>query len=185
MNHRGTVTLETDRLILRKFNYDDVYDIYNNWANDIDVVKYVTWDIHNTIEDTKIVLNKWVSSYSRDNYYRWAIVFKENNSVIGNIAINKEDSKIKMVNFGYSISKDYWNMGITTEALFRIIKFLFEEVGVNRIEGYHHIDNIASSKVMLKCGLTKEGVIREGALYDDTFCDIVLYSILRKDYMVM
>ena len=66
-----------------------------------------------------------------------------------------------MVHIGYCISKKWWNKGITSEALKALIKYFFEEVGVNRVESRHDPSNPNSGKVMMKCGMKYEGTIRE------------------------
>lgn len=63
MNHKGTIKLETNRLILRKFVIDDAKVMYENWASENEVTKFLTWPTHSSIEDTKLVLNNWISNY--------------------------------------------------------------------------------------------------------------------------
>lgn len=87
-----------------------------------------------------------------------------------------------MVHIGYCISKKYWNKGITSEAFERIIKFFFEEVKVNRIEAAHNEKNIYSGKVMLKCKLKKEGILRDALKDNSGITDSLIYSILRREY---
>lgn len=77
MKHLGTKKLETDRLILRQFTIEDTDAMYNNWANDPEVTKYLMWPPHKTVEISHSVLNDWTSQYSKDDYYQWAIVLKD------------------------------------------------------------------------------------------------------------
>jgi ribosomal-protein-alanine N-acetyltransferase len=87
-----------------------------------------------------------------------------------------------MVHIGYCIGKKYWNQGITSEALNRIIKFFFEEVGVNRIESRHDPNNPNSGKVMKKCGMKYEGTIRQADINNQGICDYSEYGILAEEY---
>ena len=128
MKHLGTINLETERLILRKFKIEDAEDMYNNWASDSEVTKYLSWQTHPNIEKSKEIIKSWIENYSKNDFYNWAIVLKENNQAIGSIGAAKNDDNIEMVHIGYCISKKYWNKGITSEAFERIIKFFFEEV---------------------------------------------------------
>lgn len=155
MKHQGTKRLETDRLILRKFIIDDAAAMYNNWTSDPDVTKYLMWPYHKTIEISKAVLTDWINQYS------------------------KEDS-IEMVRIGYCIGKKWWKQGITSEALTAIVKFFFEEVGINRIETRHDSKNPNSGKVMMKCGLKYEH--READWNNQGRCDSAMYALLAKDY---
>ena len=135
MKHLGTKKLETDRLILRPFTLEDADTMYKNWASDPDVTKYLPWTPHESVQVTRSLLEDWISQYEKDDYYHWTIVLKENGEEpIGSISAVQKDDTIKMVHIGYCIGKKWWKQGITSEALAALIKFFFEEVGVNRIE---------------------------------------------------
>ena len=60
MNHKGTATLETERLILRRFSIDDASCMFKNWASSDEVTKYLTWPTHSDISITESVLNSWI-----------------------------------------------------------------------------------------------------------------------------
>jgi hypothetical protein len=88
MKHLGTKKLETSRLILRKFELSDAEAIYDNWANDNEVTKYLMWPTHKDSSVTTSVLKEWVGQYDNDKFYQWAIVLKSNgNDPIGSISI--------------------------------------------------------------------------------------------------
>ena len=78
LNHKGTKTIETDRLILRPFTMDAAPAMYRNWASDDIVTKHLPWPPPPSVEVTKMVLADWTASYAKDDYYQWAIVLKEN-----------------------------------------------------------------------------------------------------------
>lgn len=63
MNHLGTINLETERLILRKFKLSDAEALYNNWANDGEVTKFLMWPTHYSLEVSEAVIKGWVNSY--------------------------------------------------------------------------------------------------------------------------
>jgi len=73
MNHKGTKTIETERLILRKFTRDDISFAYKNWTSDEAVTKYLRWPTHKDISVTERVINEWIASYENPAYYQWAI----------------------------------------------------------------------------------------------------------------
>lgn len=182
MKHLGTKTIETERLILRKFELTDVEDMYNNFANDDDVTRYITWPAHKSIEETKNVVQGYVNDSERDNYYHWCIVLKETNEVIGSIGASRMFDDLKLFEVGYVIGKKFWNKGIMTEALKPLLKFFFEEVGVNRIEARHDTKNPGSGKVMVKSGMQIEGILRQAGKNNTGICDSAIYSILKEDY---
>ena len=183
MKHCGTKKIETERLILRKFVMDDVAAVYNNWANDPEVTKYLTWQTHSNVDISSSVLADWTSHYNEPDFYQWAITLKKNgNEPIGSISVVRKDDRIKMVTIGYCIGKKWWHKGIMTEALQTLIKFFFEEVGANRIEAWHDPKNINSGKVMSKCGMQYEGVHRDADWNNQGICDVAMYAILANSY---
>ena len=182
MNHIGTKTMETSRLILRRFKKDDSKDMFKNWASDPKVTKYLSWEAHENIKKSEDIINMWISNYDDNTVYNWAIELKEANEVIGNIAVVSLDENNKSCEIGYCIGSSYWNKGIMTEAFQKVIEYLFKEVCINRISAKHYVENIASGKVMEKCKLTYEGTFRELEFRKDRFWSLAVYSILRSEF---
>jgi ribosomal-protein-alanine N-acetyltransferase len=87
-----------------------------------------------------------------------------------------------MVHIGYCIGKAWWRQGCTSEALTALIRFFFEEVGVNRIETRHDPRNPNSGAVMMKSGLKFEGTLRQSDWNNQGLCDAAYYAILAEDY---
>ena len=185
MQHCGTQTLETADLILRKFTLADDIAMYENWVTDPEVTRYLTWTPHTDIRMTQAILKDWVNSYQNDNYYQWAIVPKNNNNrPIGSIGVVRMNEETASMTVGYCIGKQWWHKGFTSQALTRMIAFLFENTDVNRIGAYHDSENFNSGKVMKKSGMTYEGTLRQfSKTHRDICCDICCYSILRTEYI--
>ena len=182
MNHKGTVTIETERLILRKFNENDIHNAFNNWCNDDEVTKFLTWPTHKNDDITLMVITDWMEQYSKDDYYQWAIELKDIHEVIGSMACTDVYENINAVDIGYCIGKKWWNQGITSQALSMVIKFLFDEVDFNRIDAYHDPENPHSGMVMKKAGMQYEGTFRKYHLTNRGISDVCVYSILKEDY---
>lgn len=181
--HKGTTTINTKRLILRKFELNDAEDMFNNWASDNEVTKYLSWLPHEDVKETKNILKSWIEDYKSSEVYNWAIVPKNYGKVIGSITVVEMSVDKERCEIGYCLSKSYWNQGITTESLKAIIDYLINEVGFKRVQAKHDIDNPSSGKVMLKAGMKYEGRLRkynknnQGELVD---CD--MYSILEDEF---
>lgn len=181
MNHCGTRRLETERLILRRFTTEDAPAMYKNWASDPEVTKFLMWPTHSDVEVSKTILNDWVNSYSDEKYYQWAIVPKECGEPIGSMAVVRMDEAVSMVHIGYGIGRAWWHRGITSEALKAVMDFLFDEVGVNRIESRHDPRNPNSGAVMRKCGMKYEGTLRSADWNNQGICDANYYALLRSE----
>lgn len=182
MEHIGTKTIETERLILRRFEPDDAEAMYRNWTSDPEVTKYLMWPTHESVEVSREVCADWAEKYSDPRYYQWAIVPKELGEPIGSIAAVHLEDSICMAHIGYCIGRKWWGQGITSEALAALIEFFFYEVGMNIITSRHDPRNPNSGRVMLKCGMIREGTIRGCDWNNQGVCGKVWYSITREEY---
>lgn len=140
--------IETKRFILRKFELDDAEMMFNNWASDEEVTKYLTWEAHQDINVTKAYLD-FVIKTKQMNF---AIVDKKTKEAIGAISNVSENADFSSCEVGYCLSKKYWNQGIMTEVLEAYIKYLFEKLNYETISAKHNKDNPASGRVMTKAG---------------------------------
>lgn len=182
MEHKGTVNIETKRLLLRKFEEKDVRLAFQNWTNDDKVTKYLTWPSHGSVEVTEKVIGEWIKNYSDKRFYQWAIVLKEINEPIGSISVVDMNERASSLHIGYCIGSKWWNKGYTSEAFSAIIPFLFEEVKALRIDSKHDTKNPNSGKVMEKCGLSFEGVLRKSDWNNTGIVDAAYYGLLAEDY---
>lgn len=183
LTHKGTQTIKTERLILRKFTLDDAEAMYKNWASNLKVTEFLSWQPHDSIEESRRILTMWIESYAQDTYYHWGIEMKELGQVIGAISSVGNSGRNKNVEVGYCLSDKYWNIGIMTEALTGVINYFFTEIGYHRVAAGHDVNNIGSGKVMEKVGMVFEGIKRESHLRrDGTYGDVKYMSILKHEW---
>ncbi|MEI0564706.1 GNAT family N-acetyltransferase [Brachyspira pulli] len=142
--------LNTQRLIIRKFNIDDTEALFSI-LSDEEVNKHLPWFPFKSLEDTKNhLVNFYLKTNDNNNFYRYAVCLKENNIPIGYIHFeNNNDNN----DFGYGLKKEYWNKGIITEAAKTVIEEL-KRNNVKYITATHDRNNIASGEVMKKIGMT-------------------------------
>lgn len=183
LNHKGTIKLETDRLVLRRFVEGDAEPMFSNWASREEVTKYVTWFPHKNVEETQQIVNLWVEEYSENNRYQWAIVLKSTNEPIGSIGVVRQNEEARAAEMGYCIGNDYWHQGYTSEALECVMKYLFENIGFNRIAALHDVRNPNSGAVMKKCRMQYEGTYREARLTKEgELLTYSVYAALKSDW---
>ena len=180
MQHKGTIKIETERLILRALESEDAENMFQNWSNDPKVTKFLTWPANKEIKMAEDILKIWKSQYEKSDFYQWGIVPKSFGEVIGTISVVELDERVEKVQIGYCIGQKWWNQGYTSEAFAAIISFLFEEVGVNRIEAMYDLRNPGSGKVMEKCGLQYEGTLRQAGWSNSGIGDMAMHSILAS-----
>ena len=180
MNHLGTVELRTPRLLLRRFRQGDAEQMFRNYTSDDEVTRFLTWPTHTSEEGTQGYLDMVLAEYESEKTYRWAIVFE--GEVIGCIDVVDMSERNERCEIGYCMGRKWWNRGIMTEALNAVMDFLFNRVGVYHIMARHATANPASGRVMQKCGMKPQGVLRAMDKIGDTFYDCAYYSILRDEY---
>jgi len=181
LTHKGTKTLETPRLLLRKVIPEDAQPMFCNWASDPEVTRFMTWPPHESMEVTKMVTESWLAGYEKDDYYQWMIVCKELGQPIGSISVVHQNDRLQKAEIGYCIGKNWWHQGIMTEALQAVMDFLFDEVGMNRVEARHDPNNPHSGGVMRKCGMRYEGTLRQADRNNQGVCDSSVYALLAED----
>ncbi len=184
MEHKGTKTIETKRLVLRQFQKNDAEAMFKNWESDSKVTEFLRWKTAISIKEAEQVLEEWVRGYEALDFYQWAIVLKEIGEPIGSISVVGKNEKLDMVHIGYCIGSKWWHQGITSEAFQAIIPFFFEEIGVNRIESQHDPNNPNSGLVMKKCGLKYEGTLRQADWSNRGIVDACMYSLLKSEWKV-
>ena len=182
MDHKGTVSLETDRLRLRRFVLDDAEAMYKNWASDPAVTEFLTWPAHASVDVTKKLLESWVAAYERADFYNWAMELRETGQIIGNISVGKYREDAASAELGYCMGTRWWGRGLMPEAGRAVVRYLFDEVGFNRIAAVHALGNPKSGRVMQKLGMRREGTLRQAGLCNQGVIDEVWYSILRDEY---
>lgn len=145
-----TPILETERLILRPLRLADAQEIFDNWASDPEVAKFMVWSTHKDVEVTKAWLTELEQTMDSGEY-DWGFVRKTDGKLIGSGGIYyKKD--VDSFNMGYNIMKACWHQGYTTEAARAMIDFGVKGLGAKRFTASHAKDNPNSGKVMERVG---------------------------------
>lgn len=182
LNHKGTVALETPRLSLRPFQVSDDEPMYNNWASDPEVTRYLTWKPHPDLDETRRILAMFIAEAQSPDNYHWAIVPRDLGQPIGAVGITNVSDALRSGSLGYCIGKAWWGDGVMSEAVTAVLDFMFGEVGLERIEGLHDVQNPASGRVMQKVGMRHEGTCRKRSPDGDgVLQDVEMYAILDTD----
>ncbi|MEG0469202.1 MAG: GNAT family protein [Longicatena sp.] len=183
LTHIGTQTLETERLILRKFTNEDSISMLEHWIADEKIQFMYAEPVYTTQSEVNKLLDKYIKSYEMKDYYRWAIISKDTMECIGQIAYFLVDSKNHFAEIEYCIGSKYQKIGLATEAARAIIAFGFQQINLHKIQICHKSINMASRRVIEKCGFTYEGTLRDYFYIDGKYVDRLFYSILRNEFL--
>jgi len=163
------------RIYLRELTHDDVNDEYLNWFRDNTVTSFLEVDGKSLTK--KIVEDYIDEGKNSGTYYMYAICFSENNKHIGNLKIGPINKKHSVSDLVCVIGdRNYWGMGLATEAIKLGNQLAFEKFGIRKLHGQIYADNIGSIKAYCKAGWIIEGVIRDRYLVDGQPMDQILVS---------
>lgn len=172
--------LETERLRLRELHILDAKAMFE-YASKDEITKYVLWDTHTSLRQTKQFLKLMNKKYL-EGYLAWAITLKESGTFVGTIDFVTLDRTARIAEIGYTISDNYWGKGIVSEATQALINFGFNELHLERIYARCFAENIGSERVMQKVGMTYEGTLRKGIFAKGAYHDLKIYAILQEDF---
>ena len=177
-----SVKLETNRLILRAFDDFDLDDFYE-YASVEGVGEMAGWKHHASRAESEKILDFFIREKKT-----FALVYKENNKVIGSLGIEEYMEKefpilddLRCREIGYVLSKEYWGQGIMVEAVKRIIDYCFEELKLDAITVGHFTNNNQSKRVIEKCGFRyMKEISRKNRM--DEMINTKMYILYREDY---
>lgn len=175
------ITIETNRLTLRKMVLGDVEDILKVYG-DPKVAQYDWFEPFETIEMATKLINHVSKEFEDGEEITWGVVRKEDEAFIGYCCLGDFDDEARRSEIGYGIRSDEWNKGYGTEVVKALSRFGFEEMNLNRIEAFITPDNGGSIKVLEKVGFVQEGVVRERDFIKGKLEDGVVMAMLKSDY---
>lgn len=182
LTHIGTQTIETDRLILRRFAYTDDDTMLKNWIADEKIQSLYSEPVYTTKAEVKALLDKYIGSYERADYYRWAVIEKQSGACIGQIAYFLVDSKNHFAEIEYCIGGAFQCRGYATEAAKAVIAYGFDKINLHKVQICTKTINAPSKRVIEKCGLTYEGTLRDYFYMNGEYVGRLYFSILRSEY---
>lgn len=177
-------TLETERLILNRPTENDLGDLILHLNSD-NVFSENTLNIPFPYqnENAEFWIHELVNKgFEEKKNFTFAIREKENPKLIGAIGIHLDKVHLK-AEIGYWIGKDFWNKGFVTEAVREIIRFGFQDLGLNKIYATHFPHNPASGKIMQNCGMKLEATLKQEYFKNGKPLDVLKYSVLKQDFV--
>ncbi|MFM9331091.1 GNAT family N-acetyltransferase [Paenibacillus mesotrionivorans] len=177
ITHKGTQEIRTERLLLRKIQPEDAGMVFQ-WMSDPEVCKYERWSPHPSAGFSKSYIKEVFGGYQSELTYQWGIQLGD--ELIGSVSIvNVNDYDQKAV-LGYCLARKYWSNGYTTEAVRAVVRYMLSEIGLNRIEASHSVNNMASGRVLEKSGFVLEGHAKDYYCCSLGLQDSNLYGITRN-----
>jgi ribosomal-protein-alanine N-acetyltransferase len=179
LSHKGTQELRTERLLLRKIVPEDAEAVFK-WMSDPEVARYECWTPHSFVGYSRGYIREVFGDYQSDRLYWWGIEL--DGELVGSVCVVNVDDLDRRALLGYALRRDCWSKGYTTEAVKAVLRYMFLEVGLNRLEATHAVDNPASGSVLQKAGFVLEGRAKAYHHTNSGFQDNDLYGLTRDTY---
>ena len=167
-------TITTPRLKLRSPVIEDAPAIFEQYAQDEEVTKYMTWRSHSNIKTTQKYIQRCLDELTAKTAYFWVIVPKEGNKAIGMIRLQYQNHRAEV---GYVLARPYWNRGLMSEALQPLVNWAIAQPNIYRVWAVCDIENLASARVLEKVGMVGEGILHRWLIHPnmsneprDCFC---------------
>lgn len=151
MKKIGTIKIETERLTLQHYKMDDAKIVHERLRGDERIVPYVLWNVSKSLDETTMIMEKWMIEYQDPFRFRWKITDKVSGRFIGNFGVGGFVEGTAMI--GYELAFDEWGKGYAIEAANGVLKFMFNEVRVKSLIGEVDQRNDASRKLLIRLGM--------------------------------
>jgi RimJ/RimL family protein N-acetyltransferase len=173
--------IKGQKINLRKLRKSDAPFLYQN-ANDKEVTRYTTLPYPCKLERVQEFIKETHPKIRKETAYELGIELKETGQIIGVMSLMHIDPASKNAEAGYWLGKKYWGQGLAKEALKLILEFGFKKLELIRIYARVMHPNIASARLLERCGLKYEGRMRKSTFTNGKWMDDLMYAILREEY---
>ena len=172
---QGTIHLQTERLILRRYRPEDSDILYRELGCDPVMYEYSGWNPYATPQMAKGTTEKFIESYRDPHFYGWVI--EADGCPVGTVGAYDYDEKDNAIEIGISIFRDSWGKGYATEAVSCVMHYLIEDEQIAVIRAWCAADNIGSMRAMEKSGMTRvrteeKALVIGGETYDQYFYEL-------------
>ena len=151
----------TARLILRRPRAEDAPLIFATYAQDPEVVRYLTFRPHRTLQDSHDALERFEQAWRSGKSYSWLIFRRDREELIGAISAREDQG----INLGYLLARSFWGQGFMSEALGAIVEWAFSNPSIFRVWAVCDLENAASARLLERNGFQREGILRKWSLH--------------------
>jgi len=176
-----SINIKSKRLYLRNYEENDIHFFHLLKTNE-QVWKFSTNLISQNFEETYESLSNIIKDYENNKPNFQALFIEKDNVYIGEAGIISQNEKYRKYVIGYNLLPEYWNMGYASEITKELVKDLFENKNAERLEALVIERNIASKKVLEKCGFQLEGILRNFAHKDNNYFNVHYYGMIKDDF---
>jgi [ribosomal protein S5]-alanine N-acetyltransferase len=174
-------TWETARLRARPAAVADAEVLFEHYASDPAVAKYMTWTPHRSVDDTVEFLQRCERVWSEGSAFPWTLWMRDEGALAGMIEIRVRATTIDL---GYALARRWWRQRLMSEALAAVIDWAFSQPAIYRVWATCDVDNVASARLLERAGMHREGILRRWLVHpnlSDEPRDCLCYSIVTNE----
>jgi len=172
-------TLATRRLVLRRLTVEDA-DTMFAFLRDPALTEFVSWEHHASVERSVLYLMTLEAAYRDAGLLEWGVTTRRGGKLIGTCGFTRVDLDHARAEIGYTIGRRFSGRGYATEAAGAVVRYGFEELGLNRVEAQCVVGNAASERVLVKLGMTFEATLAQRASIRGRFRDVKMFARLYR-----
>jgi ribosomal-protein-alanine N-acetyltransferase len=173
------LTWETDRILARPPTSADAQVVFENYASDPRVAKYMTWRPHRDVAETLEFLGRCERVWVDGSAFPWSLWLKGTGEFVGLFEIRVHGSAVDL---GYALSQRWWRQGLMSEALRSVVQWALAQSDIYRVWATCDVENLASARVLERVGMEREGILRRWLVHpniSETPRDCFCYSIVK------
>lgn len=173
-------TFVTTRVVLRRPTLEDAETLFERWATDPAVTKYLVWRPHESVDEAYAHVERCQTSWEDGSAYVWFLEGRNDGRLLGSVAARRGAHGL---NLGYLLATDAWGRGYMVEALQPVVDWWLSQPDVFRVWATCDVDNKASARVLEKAGFQLEGTLRRWERHPNVSArprDSLCYSKVRE-----
>ena len=172
-------TWETSRLLAKPAAVADAQIVFDDYASDPAVAKYMTWTPHRNVDDTKEFLSRCERTWIEGSAFPWSLWYKQDGAFVGLIEVRVRASAADL---GYALARRWWRQGLMSEAVTAMVEWALAQPTIYRVWATCDVDNVASVRLLERVGMEREGVLRRWLVHpnlSEAPRDCLCYSIVK------
>jgi ribosomal-protein-alanine N-acetyltransferase len=171
---RVLATLRTERLTLRPIAWTDL-DAYHALMSNASTAALTKRPAHRSLGESEARLRRGLFEHEEGKLMTWAIAVGERDPMVGLVGLCRFVPNHRRAEVSYELLQEHWGRGLASEALARVVRHAFEDVGLHRVEGHVDPENTRSIRVLERTSFVREGVLQENYFFDGRYFDTAIY----------
>ena len=169
--------------MLRRFRPPDLA-AFLAYRNDPDVARYQGWSLPYPLQRGQRMLAELAGEDpdTPGQWFQFAVALAGTDELIGDCGVHVPETEPRQAEIGFTFAAAWQGRGYATEAVRRLLDYLFDELGKHRVVAACDARNVRSSALLRRVGMRREGLLRQGVWAKGEWTDEELFAVLREEW---